>query len=359
MPSDFLYLDTNFPRFSGNESLPDRVSSIQNYVFILVEQLRYSLANLDTGNWNQDALTKYGLSITEPISIKIGSMEDNLTQIKVDADGLAARIQNAEGDITDLAATAEGLAARIQSAEGNITQISATADGIQTQVSDLKGNVSALSQTAEGLATRVSNAEGSITTLSQTAEGLSTRVSNAEGSISTLSQTAEGLSASVTAIDGKYTNIKVDVDGLYITTGDLSSSVSDINNDVSGLRGSVAGLGGSIQSLANGTYRGTFISGKKLISPEIETNLLEITIPQLSTGSGITIQAPYDGEIRPMLSMTYGVDFGAPTIFLKSDIGAYMTLDCGLFQFGNETSVIFNNSVTFLGSVSGVTATFG
>ena len=59
MPSNWLYIDTNFPTFTGKESPNDKISTIQNYLFMLVEQLRYTLHNLDTANMNLTALEQY------------------------------------------------------------------------------------------------------------------------------------------------------------------------------------------------------------------------------------------------------------------------------------------------------------
>ena len=43
MPSNWLYIDSNFPTFTGEESLKEQVTTIQNYMYMLVEQLRYTL----------------------------------------------------------------------------------------------------------------------------------------------------------------------------------------------------------------------------------------------------------------------------------------------------------------------------
>ncbi len=41
MPSNWLYIDTNFPAFTGEESMEEKVTSIQDYMYLLVEQLRF------------------------------------------------------------------------------------------------------------------------------------------------------------------------------------------------------------------------------------------------------------------------------------------------------------------------------
>jgi len=107
MPSDWLYIDTNFPAFTGVESLSDKVTTIQNYMFMLVEQMRYTLHNLDFGkNMNPASLGRF----TQPIYGRIGDAEGNLTELAVTAQGLQSRVSDAEGRITSLTQTVDGFA---------------------------------------------------------------------------------------------------------------------------------------------------------------------------------------------------------------------------------------------------------
>ena len=156
MPSNWLYIDTNFPAFTGEESMEEKVTSIQDYMYLLVEQLRYTLHNLDLGNMNKTAKERWESAITEPIYAKIEDDEERILQLAIDAGALALRISDSEG---------------------NITQLQATAEGLQTRVSDNEGNISTLQQTAQGLATAIADQSGSISTLQQTASSLSTRIS--------------------------------------------------------------------------------------------------------------------------------------------------------------------------------------
>lgn len=58
MPSNWLYIDTNFPTFTGEESTDKKISAIQNYLYLLVEQLRYTLRNLGKENFNSAELDR-------------------------------------------------------------------------------------------------------------------------------------------------------------------------------------------------------------------------------------------------------------------------------------------------------------
>lgn len=156
MPSNWLYIDTNFPSFTQKESVNDKVETMQDYLFMLVEQLRYTLHNLDLSNMNKTATDEFVKQITDPIYGEIKDAEGNITQVALVAEGLAARIGDAEGSITQLGVTADGLAARISSAEGNITQLQATAKGLQASISNLNGSVTNLTADVNGIRATVS-----------------------------------------------------------------------------------------------------------------------------------------------------------------------------------------------------------
>ena len=58
-------LDTAFPAFTGGESTEEKLERIQNYLFLLLEELRWLLHNLGTENFNAAELTKLETGIAE------------------------------------------------------------------------------------------------------------------------------------------------------------------------------------------------------------------------------------------------------------------------------------------------------
>ena len=142
MASNWLYIDTNFPTFTGEESTEEKVSTIQNYMFMLVEQLRYTLHNLDLTNMNAAAVAEHEDSLTSPIY---------------------AAIRDADENIAQLAVTAAGIASRVSDAEGNISTLQQTASSIASVVSDQSGQISALVQTVEGFTLHAQNGSESST----------------------------------------------------------------------------------------------------------------------------------------------------------------------------------------------------
>lgn len=160
MPSNWLYIDTNFPSFTQKESDGEKIETMQDYLFMLVEQLRYTLRNLDLKNMNKAAMNGFLQNIREPIYAKIEDTNKNVNELSITAQGMSARISNAEGDITQLGARADGLAARISSAEGNITQLGATADGLSARISSNEGSITNLTADVNGIRTQVSGKIG-------------------------------------------------------------------------------------------------------------------------------------------------------------------------------------------------------
>ena len=162
MPSNWLYIDTNFPSFTQKESVNDKVETMQDYLFMLVEQLRYTLHNLDLSNMNKTAADEFVKQITDPIYGEIKDAEGNITQVALVAEGLAARIGDAEGNITQLQATAKGLQASVSNLDGAITNIKADVNGIRATVStkiDATQAQSIFDQSAEGFTLAASSGE--------------------------------------------------------------------------------------------------------------------------------------------------------------------------------------------------------
>ena len=113
MPSNWLYIDTNFPSFTQKESVNDKVETMQDYLFMLVEQLRYTLHNLDLSNMNKTAADEFVKQITDPIYGDIKDAEGNITQLQATAKGLQASVSNLNGSVTNLTADVNGIRATV------------------------------------------------------------------------------------------------------------------------------------------------------------------------------------------------------------------------------------------------------
>ena len=135
MPTTFQLVETTFPNGEGKDT-QEQINGVYDYLFVLLEQLRYTLFNLDGSNINQNALSEFIKNISEPIYAKIADTDKNVNELSITANGLAARIGDAEGNITQLQATAQGLSASISNLNGSVTNLTADVNGIRTTVSN-------------------------------------------------------------------------------------------------------------------------------------------------------------------------------------------------------------------------------
>lgn len=100
MPSGLMMADSNFPRFTGTESTDQKISTIQNYLFQLTEQLRWSYANIGKENFNEKAYTLIAEDIRGPVvkrfeslDLKVTNGEGNTASIQITGDGLKTEAQ--------------------------------------------------------------------------------------------------------------------------------------------------------------------------------------------------------------------------------------------------------------------------
>lgn len=152
MPTTFQLVETTFPNGEGKDT-QEQINGVYDYLFVLLEQLRYTLFNLDGSNINQNALSEFIKNISEPIYAKIDDTDKNVNEISITAKGLDARLSDAEGDITQLDTTAKGLQVSVSNLDGAITNIKADVNGIRATVStkiDATQAQSIFDQSAQG-----------------------------------------------------------------------------------------------------------------------------------------------------------------------------------------------------------------
>ena len=168
MPTTFQLVETNFPNGEGKDT-QEQINGVYDYLFVLLEQLRYTLFNLDGSNINQNALSEFIKNISEPIYAKIEDTDKNVNEISITAKGLDARLSDAVGDITRLDTTAKGLQVSVSNLDGAITNIKTDVNGIRATVRtkiDATQAQSIFDQSAQGFTLGATSGEnGTIFTL--------------------------------------------------------------------------------------------------------------------------------------------------------------------------------------------------
>lgn len=313
MPGNLLSVDTSFPTFTPEQTNEQKLDVVTNYLYMLLEQLRYTLANLGAGNFNETELDEIGMKITQPIYVDL---------------------ENAAGAIAELTLTADQLTSRLEDAEGNISSIEQYARSITLSVSN--GETSSTIKLLAGgvqIASQIIKMDG-LVTFTGLEEG--TTVING-GCIQT------GL------INAQYLNLTGS-----ITFSDLSSSVQQDISDALDTANDAYELASGIE--LPGYIKDTYIDSARIESPtiiagEFYGNEFNVYPQSGSQGSfnlyGDTSQS--SGFHMLEISYYWGdgafVDFGSPA-------GAIARWEFGSTRF-NGTTISFEpgTDVSFSGDV--------
>jgi len=343
MPSNWLYVDTNFPSFTGKEPVNKKIDIIQNYLYVLLENLRYCLRNLDMSNMNQTELEKFTDKLTDPIYKQLQDAAGNITSLQVTAQGLEMRIASAEGDVNRLNITAQGLAAQISNAQGDITQLQATARGLSAQISNAQGDITQLQATAQGLSARIANAEGDVTQLQAAAQGLTARITNAEGDVTSLQATAQGLATRVGNAEGAVSTLQQTVNGFTL------SASNGANSSVLGLYANGVLLSSTnIQITGTVTFTDLAKSGSTVINGDnITTGQILSQYIKLMGKLTVYDDSGYPGGYLGYMQGRTATGFSTPGIGFESLDGAQcLATTAGVrMSFGSAAVVVLSDAV--------------
>lgn len=334
MPTTFQLVETTFPNGEGKNT-QEQIEGIYDYLFVLLEQLRYTLFNLDDSNVNPNAMSDFIKNIREPIYAKIEDTNKNVNELSITAEGLAARIGNAEGDITQLGARADGLAAEIKNAKGDITQLGARADGLAARISSAEGNITQLGATANGLSARISSNEGSITNLTADINGIRTQVSGKIGTSEAqtlIDQSLNGITLSATSGESG-TIFKLMYDGAVLaSTGSVDLYVDAVN--VYGTLTAERLQGSSIRILDDEGNRCGYIYSTYASSAETKIELDSDAIEIGGDEGSVFIGSVWDRSTRAY-SASIEVDGNSQEVQIKGDVipNANATYDLGSRNF--------------------------
>lgn len=141
MPANILDVDTSFPEIRGKRQ--DEINrEVLDHLFLLQEQLRYTLANLGQENFNETELDGIVTMIQEPVYMRLKDDEGNLAALSVTADGLLGSVSDLNGNITALTATVMGMRLEVSNGYSSAT-VTLTANGtaISSEVISFTGLV--------------------------------------------------------------------------------------------------------------------------------------------------------------------------------------------------------------------------
>jgi hypothetical protein len=129
MPSNILNADTSFPNLAGEKSNKEKFEQISSYLFMLLEQLRYTLANIGKENFNETEFEDIAKIIRDPVYVQIEDTDRRLASLAFTAEGLTSRVEDAEGNISLLSQMVNGLSLSVTNGSSSST-ISLVSNGV-------------------------------------------------------------------------------------------------------------------------------------------------------------------------------------------------------------------------------------
>lgn len=107
--TDYSPLELSLPERTGQETVEQRLTALEETVPRLLEALQYTLSNLGAENFNAAALSR----LLSPIRARIDGADGSITQLSLDAGVLQTRLTSAEGNVAALEQTVSDQGVRI------------------------------------------------------------------------------------------------------------------------------------------------------------------------------------------------------------------------------------------------------
>ena len=142
MPVSLLNTDTSFPSFQEDTSTKERVEVLTNYLYMLLEELRYTFNNLGEENFNDQGLVELSEKITKPLYIKIEDAEKNVAEVKITANELSAKVENVSGTVANLSGTVGDHTASIELLTKSVNEDKQALASFKTTVSNTYATIS-------------------------------------------------------------------------------------------------------------------------------------------------------------------------------------------------------------------------
>lgn len=136
MPTSFLSADAGFPRLTSDVPMEERMNRVRDYLFLLLEQLKYTLSNLSAENFNDAALQEIEEAMTGPIRNTVTDLAGNVSTLEQTANNITARLNDVDGNNTTIEAFATGTQTTVTNLAGDVTLAQQTANMIKWIVDD-------------------------------------------------------------------------------------------------------------------------------------------------------------------------------------------------------------------------------
>lgn len=140
MPKSWAMVDSNFPTFTGDEKPREQINALVDYMFVLVEELKFQLENLDSSNWNSNALKTFQSDTTKDVSEKVETQGDDIASVSGNVTALAANLSlltNEVAAISSRVSALESLSGRVKDVEIDLAYLQKNLDEFIAEIREV------------------------------------------------------------------------------------------------------------------------------------------------------------------------------------------------------------------------------
>lgn len=188
MPKNWQLVDTNFPTFTGDESVDRKIDLIIDYLRVLIEELQYQLQNLDQSNWNANAWNSLTEDTETALAERLQTIQNSLTALKIQVTSMGGRVTTSEGRITEAENNIGYLERDMDAHTGRLNSLDKQMEGAQDEIDDLDQQING----EEGIMQLLQGIDEAITALNILNGSLSSRISSLETKTAGISVTEDG-----------------------------------------------------------------------------------------------------------------------------------------------------------------------
>ena len=110
------------PDLSGS-TMEESLKKVQDYLFLLQEQLTFLFRNIGVENINEQAVSEMKTLFTEEIEGKISDDEDHLAELQLTAEHLGLSFRDADQRITMLRQSVDGISLSVTDRNGTVSSV--------------------------------------------------------------------------------------------------------------------------------------------------------------------------------------------------------------------------------------------
>lgn len=152
MGFNWTSIENSFPVFREDEPPKESARKIHDYLYQLINELKYILQNLDTGNWNDTALKNFSAETVRAVA-------EDVNRLRGSVSVLVGRVEAAEDDIAEIGLVVSNLEKALQEAVERLTRVEIVASDNEKDIGDLQEATAGIGKMAADIETNAADIE--------------------------------------------------------------------------------------------------------------------------------------------------------------------------------------------------------